>query len=112
MWPNCTAGPAGKCSLYPWQTFYYRRKEEEYTLEDIRRTNIRITNIKSRVPQACLPASSLVGALFHLITAIAWKVFLPTSLPTAAAAKSLQSCLTLWEAMDSSPPGSSVHGIL
>ena len=27
-------------------------------------------------------------------------------------AKSLQSCLTLCDAMDCSPPGSSVHGIL
>ena len=27
-------------------------------------------------------------------------------------AKSLQSCLTLWDPMDHSPPGSSVHGIL
>ena len=26
--------------------------------------------------------------------------------------KLLQLCLTLWEPMDSSPPGSSVHGIL
>ena len=31
---------------------------------------------------------------------------------TAAAAKSLQSCLTLWDPIDSIPPGSSVHGIL
>ena len=30
----------------------------------------------------------------------------------AAAAKSLQSCLTLCDPIDSSPPGSSVHGIL
>ena len=30
----------------------------------------------------------------------------------AAAAKSLQSCLTLCDPMDSSPPGSSVHGLL
>ena len=30
----------------------------------------------------------------------------------AAAAKSLQSCPTLCNPMDSSPPGSSVHGIL
>ena len=30
----------------------------------------------------------------------------------AAAAKSLQSCLTLCDPMDCSPPGSSVHGIL
>ena len=29
-----------------------------------------------------------------------------------AAAKSLQSCLTLCDPMDCSPPGSSVHGIL
>ena len=31
--------------------------------------------------------------------------------PAAAAAKSLQSCLTLRDPMDCSPPGSSVHGI-
>ena len=30
----------------------------------------------------------------------------------AAAAKSLQSCPTLWDPMDGSPPGSPVHGIL
>ena len=30
----------------------------------------------------------------------------------AAAAKSLQSCPTLWDPIDSSPPGSSVPGIL
>ena len=29
----------------------------------------------------------------------------------AAAAKLLQSCLTLYDPIDSSPPGSSVHGI-
>ena len=29
----------------------------------------------------------------------------------AAAAKSLQSCLTLSDPMDCSPPGSSIHGI-
>ena len=30
----------------------------------------------------------------------------------AAAAKSLQSCLTLWDPIDGSPPGSAVLGIL
>ena len=30
----------------------------------------------------------------------------------AAAAKSLQLCLTLFDPTDSSPPGSSAHGIL
>ena len=34
------------------------------------------------------------------------------SLFAAAAAKSLQSCLTLWDPIDSSPPGSPVPGIL
>ena len=33
------------------------------------------------------------------------------SVSAAAAAKSLQSCLTLCNPMDGSPPGSSVHGI-
>ena len=31
--------------------------------------------------------------------------------PTAVAAKSLQSCPTLCDPMDCSPPGSSIHGI-
>ena len=31
--------------------------------------------------------------------------------PAAAAAKLLQSCLTLSDPMDCSPPGSSIHGI-
>ena len=31
--------------------------------------------------------------------------------PTAAAAESLQSCPTLWDPIDGSPPGSSIHGI-
>ena len=30
----------------------------------------------------------------------------------AAAAKSLQSCLTLWDTVDSSPPGSPIPGII
>ena len=34
------------------------------------------------------------------------------TVPAAAAAKSLQSCLTLCDPIDSSPPGSSVPGIL
>ena len=32
--------------------------------------------------------------------------------PIAAAAKSIQSCLTLCDPKDSSPAGSSIHGIL
>ena len=44
-------------------------------------------------------------------------IYLPNSLVTAtaaaaAAAKSLQSCLTLWDPIDGSPPGSPVPGIL
>ena len=36
----------------------------------------------------------------------------PESASAAAASKSLQSCPTLCNAMDCSPPGSSAHGIL
>ena len=36
----------------------------------------------------------------------------PTSVAAAAAAKSLQSCLTLCDPIDGSPPGSLVPGIL
>ena len=36
----------------------------------------------------------------------------PVNLAAAAAAKSLQSCLTLCNPTDDSPPGSSVSGIL
>ena len=35
----------------------------------------------------------------------------PTTAAAAAATKSLQSCLTLCDPIDSSPPGSSVPGI-
>ena len=35
-----------------------------------------------------------------------------TNVYAAAAAKSLQSCPTLCDPTDSSPPGSSIHGIL
>ena len=38
--------------------------------------------------------------------------FLPSKSHTAAAAKSLQSCLTLCDPIDGSPPGSPVPGIL
>jgi len=35
----------------------------------------------------------------------------PHYIYAAAAAKSLQSCPTLWDPIDGSPPGSSIHGI-
>ena len=38
--------------------------------------------------------------------------YYPTEFPAAAAAKSLQSCPTLCDPIDSSPPGSPVPGIL
>ena len=40
------------------------------------------------------------------------EIKLPTSVAAAAAAKSLQSCLTLCNPIDSSPSGSPVPGIL
>ena len=40
-----------------------------------------------------------------------WPLIFLFSTSAAAAAKSLQSCLTLSDPMDCNPPGSSVHGI-
>ena len=42
----------------------------------------------------------------------AWKRETKNDYLAAAAAKSLQSCLTLWDPIDGSPPGSPVPGIL
>ena len=63
------------------------------------------------------PLSSNQGWNSHLFCFLHWQ---ECSLPLAPpgkpqvdlAAKSLQSCLTLCDPMDCSPPGSSVHGIL
>jgi len=41
-----------------------------------------------------------------------WQVVGSQQMTAAAAAKLLQSCLTLWDPIDGSPPGSSVPGIL
>ena len=55
------------------------------------------------------------GSNLHLLCLLHWQAgSLPLVIPaaTAAAAKSLQSCPTLCDPIDSSPPGSSVPGIL
>ena len=54
-------------------------------------TSVSKTDTQMRAPSACIPGLCLKG--------------------TVCCAKSLQSCLTLCDAMDCSPPGSSVHGI-
>ena len=41
-----------------------------------------------------------------------FSALIPTKINAAAAAKSLQSCPTLCDPIDSSPPGSPVPGIL
>ena len=49
----------------------------------------------------------------HLLPPALFRAFNePVLLDTAASAKSLQSCPTLWDPIDSSPPGSAVPGIL
>ena len=52
-----------------------------------------------------LTSPALSGGFFT--TNVTWK-----ALPAAAAAKSLQSCLTLCDPIDGSPPASAVPGIL
>ena len=56
---------------------------------------------------ACLWVRTSAQALAK---SLVWGSF-PLPIAFAAAAKSLQSCPTLCDPMDSSPPGSSVHGI-
>ena len=56
---------------------------------------------------------SLIG-IFSLdwASALIQGDLIPVLKTPAAAAKSLQSCLTLWDPIDSSPPGSPIPGIL
>ena len=54
---------------------------------------------------------ALAGVSLPAPSPVLW-VFMETLLPVAAAAKSLQSCLTLCDPIDGSPPGSPVPGIL
>ena len=79
-------------------------QEEDITIVNIYAPNIEapqyirqtLTDIKGEIDSNTI----IVGNLNTLLT------------PMAAAAKSLQLCPTLWDPMDSSPPGSSVHRIL
>ena len=58
------------------------------------------------IKPSSLTSPSLGGGFFTTNTT--WEAL---KKPNTAAAKSLQSCLTLWDPRDGSPPGSSVHGI-
>ena len=58
----------------------------------------------------------VMSLLFDMLTLVIRGTQIKTAIryfqPTAAAAKSLQSCLTLCDPVDGSPPGSTVPGIL
>ena len=69
-----------------------------------------ILSLPSRTSQESLCRANLAFSFGSLSTgkeAICWLL-----LAAAAAAKSLQSCLTLCDPIDGSPPGSSITGIL
>ena len=70
--------------------------------------------IWSQVPLPFIkPAWTTFGSLwFTCCWSLAWRILSITLLVCAAAAKSLQSCPTLCDPIDSSPPGSAVPGIL
>ena len=64
------------------------------------------------VPFLFTPASLLCFIFIYTISHFLVQLFIAVSHPAAAAAKSLQSCPTLCNPIDGSPPGSSVTGIL
>ena len=69
--------------------------------------------IWSLVPLPFLnPAWTSGSSWFTYCWSLAWRILSMTLLACAAAAKSLQLCLTLCNPRDSSPPGSLVPGIL
>ena len=73
--------------------------------------------IWSLVPLPFLnPICTSGSSQFTYCWSIAWRILstilLECEVSAAAAAKSVQSCLTLWDPIDTSPPGSPVPGIL
>ena len=52
------------------------------------------------------------SCLENLMDKGAWQTIVHAAAAAATAAKSLQSCLTLWDPIDRSPQGSPVPGIL
>ena len=73
----------------------------------------RMLAIWSLVPLPFLnPAWTSGSSRFTYCWSLAWRILSITLLACAAAAKSLQSCPTLCDPIDGSPPGSPVPGIL
>ena len=54
----------------------------------------------------------IIVVAFLIVSLLPLSIHLKTILNTAAAAKSLQSCPTLCDPIDGSPPGSTIPGIL
>jgi len=72
-----------------------------------------ILAIWSLVPLPFLsPAWTSGSSRFTYSWSLAWRILSITLLACAAAAKSLQPCLTRYNPIDGSPPGSPVPGIL
>ena len=65
------------------------------------------------VPLPCInPACTYGNFWFVYYWSLTWRILSITLLAAAAAAKSLQSCPTLWDPIDGGPPGSPIPGIL
>ena len=79
-------------------------------------SNSKLTILSQRFKQAPnLSSLSTVRILFYYVTSFQRMnpyVFAAAAAAAAAAAKSLQSCPTLCDPTDGSPPGSSIPGIL
>ena len=63
-------------------------------------------------PASCIELTPFICLTYDVYVSILFSQVIPFSPPAAAAAKSLQSCPTLCNPIDSSPPGSPVPGIL
>ena len=83
--------------LYPFATRYKLGMISAYPSHEERPTENYSHNILIKLYLHFFPKSILVSCIIATIT--------------AATAKSLQSCPTLCDPIDGSPPGSSVHGI-
>ena len=71
-----------------------------------------IRQTATKVPLKMASLFFFLDDTHFLVVSILYFTYIAAAAAAAAAAKLLQSCPTLCDPIDGSPPGSSVHGIL